>query len=443
MNDHAPHATAPEPAPARRGASDRLPILVTAAYIVPFLAIAGTLFYLTGPTAFMSVTRWLDPVLFQYNLLLLLVGVLIIPSLTYFYCTRMRGEKKRRLRLELGPALWARLNSDTDPASRIENRIELQFSMRHYAGTMTLVTVLVTLGAAIILFLKPIPLERLQAPGTQDLPIQCQGLNFGQGANFLMLGPYMEYFIEGNPVYYHYLISSLTAFQFGFLGAYLYFITQLVRAYFTLDLRPNTFVDNSVRMSFGSLLAVVLSFMFPAPASGVASVSAPDPSGWIPVLSFFVGFFPSRGLLILEKYATALLNVPIAKYESVPLSVLSGMSYAHEVQLNREGFDNAENLAHADPVELVLRTGFLFAQLREWIGEAWLRVHMGSDYPTFRAQTGITGAHELVDLLAGGGQAQGEVNPCEAGDRPYADKLRLVCRLLPERRTLWDTSEQR
>lgn len=438
MSDGAPPATpSPTEDSPQQGRPERLSMLVTAALILPFLVIAGTLFWLTGPKAWMDVTQWLDPILFQYNLLLLLVGVLIIPSLTYFYCTRMRGEKRRRLRLELGPSLWASLNSDADPASRLENRIALQFSMRHYAGTMTLVTALVTLGAAIILFLKPLPLECLQAQGSQGLATPCKGLDFAQGANFLMLGPYMEYFITGNKLYYHYLINSLTAFQFGFLGAYLYFITQLVRAYFTLDLRPNTFVDNSVRMTFGSLLAVVLSFVFPTPASA----GPPDPSGWIPVLSFFVGFFPSRGLLVLEKYATALFNLPLAKYDSIPLNELSGMSYAHEVQLNREGFDNADNLAHADPVELLVRTGFPFAQLRQWVGEAWLRSHMGSDYSAFRSRTGLTGAHELVDLLAGRGRA--EANPCEPTDAPYAEKIRILCRLLPRRRTLWNATDQR
>ena len=37
---------------------------------------------------------------------------------------------------------------------------------------------------------------------------------------------------------------------------------------------------------------------------------------------------------------------------ALPLSMLGGMSYAHELRLEREGFDNIENLSNADPVDL-------------------------------------------------------------------------------------------
>ena len=52
----------------------------------------------------------------------------------------------------------------------------------------------------------------------------------------------------------HRIITSLVAFQFGFLGAYVYFIGALVRSYFTLDLSPHTYVDSSVRMVVASVM---------------------------------------------------------------------------------------------------------------------------------------------------------------------------------------------
>ncbi len=54
----------------------------------------------------------------------------------------------------------------------------------------------------------------------------------------------------------------MIAFQFGFLGAYVYFIGSVVRAYFTLDLTSHTFVDGAIRMIVASILALVLSFAF-------------------------------------------------------------------------------------------------------------------------------------------------------------------------------------
>ena len=57
------------------------------------------------------------------------------------------------------------------------------------------------------------------------------------------------------------------------------------------------------------------------------------------------------------------------------------MSYTHELRLEREGFDNVENLSTADPVDLAVRTCFSYTQLKQWIDEAWLTTHLREDYP--------------------------------------------------------------
>jgi len=83
-----------------------------------------------------------------------------------------------------------------------------------------------------------------------------------------MLGTYMQSYMQGKTDDYIYiLINTLTAFQFSFLGAYVYFIGLLVRSYFTLDMTPSIFISSSVRMMTGSLLALVLCFIFVSPSS--------------------------------------------------------------------------------------------------------------------------------------------------------------------------------
>ena len=62
------------------------------------------------------------------------------------------------------------------------------------------------------------------------------GVDFSLGANMLTMGPFAELFEKNPDAYYSHLVRNLIAFQFGFLGAYVYFIGSVVRAYFTLDL---------------------------------------------------------------------------------------------------------------------------------------------------------------------------------------------------------------
>jgi hypothetical protein len=72
------------------------------------------------------------------------------------------------------------------------------------------------------------------------------------------------------------------------------------------------------------------------------------------------------------------------------------MSSDHEVRLDREGFDNLENLSHARPIDLAVRTGFSYRQLKQWVEEARLRLQLAEDFEEFADRTGIRTAEELV-----------------------------------------------
>ena len=80
--------------------------------------------------------------------------------------------------------------------------------------------------------------------------------------------------------------------------------------------------------------------------------------------------------------------------------MLAGMSYAHELRLEREGFDNVENLSNADAVDLAVRTCFSYPQLKQWIDEAWLASHLREDYPYFVRRSGLSTGEELRYFLS-------------------------------------------
>ena len=391
-----------------------------------------------------QVAQWFDPIFFQYNLTLLVFAVAVVPMITLFYIHTMREEKRQRLLHQLSPEALA----DQKILEYINSYLEKAFTWRHYLGSMTTLMLVIMFGCMIILLLKPMPLNG--SDGT--------GVNYCKGANFLMLGTYMESYVldkmpgscdsiaEAMPAtsdaqssnhYIRMLIYTLTAFQFGFLGGYVYFIGLLVRSYFTLDMTPNLFIVSSVRMMIGSLLALVSCFAVIQPG-----IIAPDGISHdliiksLPVWSFMIGFFPSRGLTLLDNIATKTLGWARITEFSSPLSDLPGVNYDHEIRLQREGYDNIENFANADALDLALRTGYGYRQLQQWISQSQLHGHLRDDYQIFVKSTGISSMDELVHFWQVTKKHRPNDNPTEllidaasASGQNLNGKIRILCTL--------------
>lgn len=363
-----------------------------------------------------QIICWVDPIFSIYNLFLLLLLAMIVPAITLFYVRTMRPRKEERL--------WKSVPKNEENKKKVNQCLDKTFKMSHYAGSMTLLSIVIMLGGMIILLLKPMAISDIMSGNGY-------GVDFRKGANFLMLGSYMHYYIDGNiQDHMRVLVGTLTAFQFGFLGAYTYFITHLVRSYFTFDLSPNIYISCTVRIMMGAVLSLIMSFVFisgqfgeditnAAPAAvqsamqdNVQTVSdSPESTNanneaqtglvitsyyyYLPVLSFFIGFFPARGLLLIERTAGSLLHLLPINYNSTSLTKLTGMSYQHEARLNREGFDNVENFVDADVLNLAIYTGFSYKQLCDWRSQAKLISCLGDDYTRFKQATSIDSADKL------------------------------------------------
>jgi hypothetical protein len=217
----------------------------------------------------LAVAHWFDPVFFQYNLVLCLAAVLIVSIVPLLYVGSPLQRKRARLVREI-------------PASdfkRLEVHLERRSSYRFYLGSSLIMTIIVLLGMSVLLFLKPV-----RTSG------EC-GTHIDLGANILTLGPYIKLLGANTGDFYGHFTNSLVGFQFGFLGAYIYFLTALARAYFTLDLTPDTYVDGSIRIAVASVTSLVLSFFVGAGpdatlpmvySSSVSSRSARSPSSRMP-----------------------------------------------------------------------------------------------------------------------------------------------------------------
>ena len=327
-----------------------------------------------APPTIVAVVYWFDPLFLQYNLILATIAITIVPSIPFLYVHAMAWRKRERLYREVPDSA----------KDHIDFRMLIRSKFRFYFGSTVLTTAIAALGVSILLMFKPVW-------GAEH----C-GVDFKTGVNMLVAGPYFNLFggpaTENAVEFYSHILNALVGFQFGFLGAYIYFLIALIRAYFMLDLTPGTMVDGAVRIGVASVLSLVLSFGF-AGTTGHWLLSADH----LPIVSFFCGFFPDRALTVLEQWASTLVKlVPGSKPQWIPLSALHGMSYMHQARLAREGFDNAENLSHADPVDLAVRTGFSYRQLREWVSEACLACHLREDYAAFVQRTGIASAEDLA-----------------------------------------------
>ena len=371
-------------------------------------SLIGAVWYLDPalrPAAALKATvSWFDPEYVGYNLMLLLFAVLVPPLLAISYTSSMCEEKTRRMRNELG-ALWA-------PNEKwIAEYIDKQFRWRDYLLGVAAMSSVVAFGGIVLLLLKPI---NSADPGA-GMP--GLGLDFGRGANLLLLGPYAEHYASAGS--FHIVVHSLTAFAFGFLGAYIYSIGQLIRGYFTVDLSPSTFVSSAVRIIVASCTALVaafgLSIIFgehqAAAAAGKSVFSVlgnatgfhPSNEQWVgllPVIGFFFGYFPNRALKTIQHLANrALGNAEGRGYGSTSLKKVSGMNISHAYRMEREGIDNLENLAASEPIEIALRTGFPYPQVKTWVGEARLRVHLGRHFVPFIERTGVR-TYEQLCLFA-------------------------------------------
>ena len=382
-----------------------------------------------------------------------LLAALVVPTLVLSYIQTMTDRKERQVQREV----------PVERRAEIRRRMSRRASFSVYRGSVWLTTTIILLGVSLLLLSK-----------TVSSP-HGLGVDLSLGVDMLTVGPFTELFEKNQDAYYTHVIRNLIAFQFGFLGAYIYFIGSVVRAYFTLDLTSHTFVDGAIRMIVASILALVLSFAFnfialpadtksPTTPVGARSKNSAEslhdassrgtkasarkpglnngPGGTgggaeipaivnlLPVIAFFFGFYPKRALLAIERVALKAIQniIPGDSYRALPLSMLAGMSYTHELRLEREGFDNVENLSHADAVDLAVRTCFSYIQLKQWIDQAWLAARLREDYHSFVWRTGIASSEELRWFLCS----------CNSANLDGVGKLVTALSVDPVTTSLWE-----
>jgi len=160
--------------------------------------------------------------------------------------------------------------------------------------------------------------------------------------------------------------------EFGFLGAYAFAVSMLVRRFYQSDLRPSAYAAVVVRIVLVLLILAVLHQMFVIDGSaGPVGLAAQY------VTAFMVGFFPLAALQALQRVAGKVLGVVVQQMApEYPLEQLDGLSIWYEARLAEEGVEDMQNLTTMNLVDVILHTRAPVGRLIDWIDQAFLLIHL-------------------------------------------------------------------
>ena len=167
-------------------------------------------------------------------------------------------------------------------------------------------------------------------------------------------------------------VEPWATLQFGFLGAYAFSISMLVRRFYQSDLRPSAYAAVVLRIVLVLLILAVLHQLFAiSGADGDVGLGAQYVTG------FVVGFFPLAGLQALQRVAARVLHGVLPQLQpEYPLEQLDGLNVWYEARLVEEGVEDMQNLTTMNLVDVILHTHVPAGRLVDWTDQAFLLIHL-------------------------------------------------------------------
>lgn len=187
------------------------------------------------------------------------------------------------------------------------------------------------------------------------------------------------------------------ALKFGFLGAYAFAITMLIRRFYQSDLRPSAYAGVVLRIVLVLLIVAVLHQFFALDSTAGAPLTKTEM-----ITAFVVGFFPLVGLQALQRVASKALRVVVPQLSpEYPLDQLDGLNVWYEARLTEEGVEDMQNLTTMNLVDVILHTRVPVGRLVDWVDQAFLLIHLE---PVERKQLSAqrkTGSLERLEQRSG------------------------------------------
>lgn len=157
--------------------------------------------------------------------------------------------------------------------------------------------------------------------------------------------------------------------KYGFLGAYAFVTSMLIRRFFQSDLRPSAYTTAVFRITLVMLIVTVLHQVL----GGTTALAAHAELA----VAFVIGFFPLVGLQALQRMTSRALRrfVPPVTSE-YPLDQLDGFNLWYEARLTEEGVEDMQNLTTMNLVDVILHTRVPPGRLVDWTDQAFLLIHL-------------------------------------------------------------------
>ncbi|MFA9443765.1 hypothetical protein [Egicoccus sp. AB-alg6-2] len=202
---------------------------------------------------------------------------------------------------------------------------------------------------------------------------------------------------DGGPMFAGRSQIATSALQFGFVGAYVFILQDLVRRYFRDDLKPAAYVSAVVRVIVVAMTVTAVHQVWQFSDETEA------------VFAFFIGFFPQTGLRLLLTSLTRPVARLIPSFaEEHPLHEIDGLSIWYEARLLEEGIEDIQNLTTGNLIDVMLRTRVPLNRLIDWLDQGFLYLRLADDEGKARRQKlrrlGIRTASDLEAVWSRGAE---------------------------------------
>lgn len=268
--------------------------------------------------------------------------------------------------------LLERLGFSADEARVRAREVKQEYSVSDYVLPVAFATLITFLGSFTLVL------------GGETLVVE--------GYNLVLHGMSLEAAPWADDAYLLNEWRRLLVIGFAFLGGFIHATRDLSRRLVTADLSPGAYYSAGLRIVFAAVAALMLSYLVEAvPASRY-------PDRVLPVVAFLAGVFPDRAVRYLRERIRLFARNAEASSHELRLEMIEGMSSLHRGRLAEVGVDDAQNLAEADLIDLVLRTPFAPTQVLDWIAQAKLFVYFKDEIETLRS----VGVRTVLDLRRAG-----------------------------------------
>lgn len=180
--------------------------------------------------------------------------------------------------------------------------------------------------------------------------------------------------------------------RFAFLGAYVFSLQLIVRAYFQNDLRAATYVGALERLAVVLVLTSVIHLIWqllPAATATTALEAA---------FVFLVGSFPLVGQQWINQFVGQKLRIRMQNIVGGhPLDSIDGLNVWYQARLIEEGVESVQNLATSNLVDIMLHSRAPVGRLVDWVDQALLIQHL----PPADAAPGATAPTRMVRYQSG------------------------------------------